>query len=568
MKQRFVIGLVLLLALASCTSTTHKARKMARRAERLADTLPDSTLCLIDSVLRMEAYFSERERMELAMLQGDVLFGHHDTAANSIPPLMDDEYFDDKPFLSTSPELERAAAYFARKKQYDRAATAALYSGFVQQHYGENKIAMQSFKDAEQFGDMAGDSLAVALAQCKMGKMLYDDFTYNDALSLLKSSERRLGNRFAEKALVLNMVSVCYLVQGDQQNAEKCLQQSLELSEKSHSDKVKRKVLNNYAVLYRIQGKHEQSIECLRQTVGGHLDDAKVFVAYLNLGRTFMASGNVDSASMYLKQVENLLPTANIKAATKVSAYEALSSFAEVQNNNQVALAYHKNIEDLLSKIMIQRQEQSIYRIQQQYDYENIQNELNRKIILRHRIILFISILLLASAIIILILQVRQKQMREAEIEMKQQLDILKNELSQSKKNYYFDEEIDSRLQMIVIAMRIAKRNNDPRNEWKPLVNAAMNGEKTSFDASLSVMEKAYPGLYAKIRDKYPSLTETESKVFLLSCTNLNNQDMADLLELKIHTINKSRSVLRKKLGLESPGLTEQLRELLSSRMA
>ena len=89
-----------------------------------------------------------------------------------------------------------------------------------------------------------------------------------------------------------------------------------------------------------------------------------------------------------------------------------------------------------------------------------------------------------------------------------------------------------------------------------------------SFDASLSVMEKAYPGLYAKIRDKYPSLTETESKVFLLSCTNLNNQDMADLLELKIHTINKSRSVLRKKLGLESPGLTEQLRELLSSPMA
>ncbi|MBR5911810.1 MAG: hypothetical protein IKZ55_07470, partial [Bacteroidales bacterium] len=135
MKRRFVIGLVLLLALASCTPTTREARRMARRAERLADTLPDSTLRMIDSVLRMEAYFSERERMELVMLQGDLLFGHHDTSAGSIPPLMNDEYFDDKPFLGTSPELEHAAAYFARKKQYDRAATAALYSGFVQQHY-------------------------------------------------------------------------------------------------------------------------------------------------------------------------------------------------------------------------------------------------------------------------------------------------------------------------------------------------------------------------------------------------------------------------------------------------
>ena len=91
MKRHVFIGLIALLLLASCTGTTRKARKMVRCAERLADTLPDSTLCLIDSVLRMEVYFSERERMELAMLQGEVLFGHHDTAANSIPPLMDDE---------------------------------------------------------------------------------------------------------------------------------------------------------------------------------------------------------------------------------------------------------------------------------------------------------------------------------------------------------------------------------------------------------------------------------------------------------------------------------------------
>ena len=56
--------------------------------------------------------------------------------------------------------------------------------------------------------------------------------------------------------------------------------------------------------------------------------------------------------------------------------------------------------------------------------------------------------------------------------------------------------------------------------------------------------------MYAKIRDKYPSLTETESKVFLLSCININNQDMADLLELKIHTINKERILEQKNASL------------------
>ena len=69
MKRHLLIGLLLLLlALAACDTTTREACRMVRRAEQLADTLPDSTVCLIDSVLRMPASFSERERMDMALL--------------------------------------------------------------------------------------------------------------------------------------------------------------------------------------------------------------------------------------------------------------------------------------------------------------------------------------------------------------------------------------------------------------------------------------------------------------------------------------------------------------------
>ena len=69
--QKLIIGLLLLLALAACDSTTREARRMVERAELLADTLPDSTVRLIDSVLRMPASFSERERMDMALLQAE-----------------------------------------------------------------------------------------------------------------------------------------------------------------------------------------------------------------------------------------------------------------------------------------------------------------------------------------------------------------------------------------------------------------------------------------------------------------------------------------------------------------
>ena len=76
---------------------------MVCRAEQLADTFPDSTASLIDSVLRMPVYFNERQRMDMALLQGEALF--RDAA------LDDDDFLDS---VATSPELERAADYYAK----------------------------------------------------------------------------------------------------------------------------------------------------------------------------------------------------------------------------------------------------------------------------------------------------------------------------------------------------------------------------------------------------------------------------------------------------------------------
>ena len=157
MKTRlFLFILTLMLALSACHTPTSEARRMVRRAEQLADTLPDSTVRLIDSVLRMPASFKESERMDMALLQAEALLGDR---GQELSPVMDDDFFDDRPFLTTSPELERAAAFYAKKKEYAKAAHAALYSGFVQQHYDEKEAAMQSFKEAELYGKMVETAL-------------------------------------------------------------------------------------------------------------------------------------------------------------------------------------------------------------------------------------------------------------------------------------------------------------------------------------------------------------------------------------------------------------------------
>ncbi len=551
-----------MLALAACDGTTKEARRMVKRAERLADTLPDSTARLVDSVLRMPVNFRERERMDMALLQAEALFGDR---GQEISPVMDDDFFDDRGNVSTSPELERAAAYYAKNEDYPKAAHAALYSGFVQQHYDEKEAAMRSFKEAEQYGMMAGDSLTVARAEYWMGKHLIYGGMEQEALSLLKKAENGFDSRCCERALGQNLIAACYLIESNYKDAETYLHISLMHAEKCRSAKIKLKVLNNYAVLYRQQGFFGQAVSLLRQMANEPgLDVADSLFLYLNLGKVFMAEGALDSATASFNHLDTLLTQVTIRDETKTSAYEALSNLAQQQGDLQKAFHYKKKRDETLSKLLIQRQNQNIFRIQQQYDYESLQNELNRKIIKRHVVILVTIILLLVATTIVLILQHKQKELLKAEEETKQQMDAMKQDLRQMVKTSDLDHEISSLLRTIMLAKRTAQRAKDPQKEWRPLVTQIINDEQDSFKAACRVLETIYPNLYSTILKNHPDLTETEAKICLLSCSDLSNAEIAELLGLRTNTVNQNRSNLRKKLNLNSDKLKDQLRDELS----
>ena len=564
MKRHCVIGFLLLLALAACDATTHEARRMVKRAEQLADTLPDSAVRLIDSVLRMPANFSERERMDMALLQAEALFGDR---GQEISPIMDDDFFDDHATISTSPELERSAAYYADKKKYSKAAHAALYSGFVQQHYNEKEAAMRSFKEAEQYGKLVDDSLSVAYSEYWMGKMLYNEGREQEALKSFMASESFIGDSYADRAAVENSQAVAYILMGQRDSAELCLHRSAILVEKGHSEKVRRKITNNYSVLYRLQGKYDQAVTSLQQTVDdSSLNGSERFLLYLNIGNVYFGMGEMDSAAVYFQYMEEVLPTANVKTETKVAAYGALFRYAESQNDETSALKYCEKHERALYDLMLQRQEQTIYRTQQQYDYESLQNVMNKKIIKRHVVIMIISVLLLVATVIVLFLQYRHKRLLASEAEMNLQMDTMKQDLLQTVKISVLDQELSSRLRMILTAHDKAQKALDPQKEWSSLVWQVMNGEDDPFEAARSVLEAAYPRLYSTIKEEHPDLTETEAKICLLSCSDLSNTEMAEFLGLKTTTVNQNRSNLRKKLNLKPDRMKEQLRTALSKQ--
>ena len=543
-----------MLALTACDGTTREARRMVKRAEQLADTLPDSAARLIDSVLRMPVNFRERERMDMALLQAEALFGER---GQEISPVMDDDFFDEHAYISTSPELERAAAYYAKKKQYAKAAHAALYSGFVQQHYDEKEAAMRSFKEAEQYGGLEGDSLTVARAEYWMGGMLYDEGREHEAMELFKAANKGFGNRSIDCAKAQNSMACCYMLVGENDSAAMCLDQSLACAYKGNSSIMRHKVMNNYAVLCQLQGKYERSIHFLKQ-LEVEPDSSRLPLLYLNLGDTYINYGKPDSAAFYYNQLEDLLPKAKVKDETKASVYNALSRFAKSQGNDSLALSYREKHETLQYEVMQLRNDQSVYRIQQQYDYESLRNAMNQKIILRHRIILVISMVAILGLIAFAISRIKLAQTRREEAKananlfhfMQQNKALVESNKEKDLKVLDATQQLSGLLYAKLMAMQkldYCLKTPKDKIALKDLEKEVFGGGD-HWEAVKEALEVLYPGLWETIGLKYPDMDEMERRVCMLSHLKLSRLDEATLLGISTSVLDKLRTKVRKTL--------------------
>ena len=495
-------------------------------------------------------YPRESERMAEAMRQAEAVYGDGSLLIETDTALF-------------VPGLAEASQYYAGKRQYGKAALAALYNGYTERDF-DKEAAMVSFKEAERYSKLACDSLTMARAEYWMGKFLYYEGRNEDALSAFNASSNHFGNHYLERAVTENGLAATYMLMSQYDSAEYHLQNSFKVAKEEQCDQLIWKNLNNLSVLYRIQGEYDKSLDCLKAIFWANsLDSEQTVFVYLHYGNTFMAMGEVDSATLYYHRLESAISNTRMRNDTKATIYSSLRKFAESQGDLSAALRYSKMDKEALYDVMLQRQQQAVYRIQKRYDYETLQNTMNKKIIWRHRIITVSCILLLFMTFAVLLLQHRHRQTLMEEERLKSQLHDLKTSLQQKVEPQVVDMMVVSQLRTIITANRLMDKVNNPGGEWLALLSKVMSGKSEAFEAAKEVVESVYPNCMLSFLGKYPNLSVTESRVCLLSCFDLSNAEMAELLGLSTNTVNQTRSSLRKKLELGMEKMTDQLRGTL-----
>lgn len=454
------------------------------------------------------------------------------------------------------PGLSEAPAFFAGKKQYNKAALAALLNGYTEKDF-DKEAAMLSFKDAEYYGELAQDSLTVARAEYWMGKMLYNEYMYDAALIPLKDALALFGRNYCEQSLAMNTLSCCLMLLREYDSAAVFLEQSFRYANLAHSSKAITKTLNNLAVLYELTGDYDSALSYLKQVKPAN--DEQLLLNYLNLGDVFVLMEEKDSAFYYYSFVENLVCSDKIMLETKVAAFRSLSRFAENNYDFSTALYYSKLHDNSQFESQRNVELKNVYRIQQRYDYASTLNLMNQRMVRRQRIITILSVTISLVIAVLGITLLRLARIRKSELDLKTCLLQFKEQntnLIGQCDNYKIaleDSEqklLKARIKEHRIMQKLAIFLDNPSDRvLLHELTYTVWGSKDFWTEAYKLFEDQHPGVRHRLLCQYPNLNEQELKTLVLTGLNASRDDTALLLHISVSMVDKLRNSVRKKVA-------------------
>ena len=455
------------------------------------------------------------------------------------------------------------AACHPKPHNVRQAGRDALESARIQLDSGNKAEALQLFKDAEHYSLLANDTLTVAYARYNIARCLGYYADKQETVSLLRSAAEGFSDDYANRAEALRELGDFYQIHSQFDSAEYYLEQAIVYAEQSGSTKAKRDVLSAFHTMYFNAGDYEKSADYLSQfwqTSITDADDNLLMYYYHDMGNIYYACGYLDSADYYYGRLEELVTHADPNEDTWFY-YGVLSDYAEECGDYETACKYGCLYEEGNNLREIEQQENNLALISHKYDSEVMRNELNRKIIIKQRIIVIVSLVATLVLAALLVSQIRLARRRKREAEINSELFHFKQQNKDLTQKHAEHEQIQQdyadrlsealmKEQRIMLLLDNYLNSNKKANLLKDLETSVYD-DKDHWEAMLEVIDQLYPDLTATLQKKYPDLDEDEKKSYILSYFKLSRQEEADYLGTTVNMIDKLRGRRRKKMEEE-----------------
>lgn len=425
----------------------------------------------------------------------------------------------------------------------------------------EIELAMATYKQTIDAAKSEGDTALLGLAQQYMGMLLLEQWSFDEAINMLSESAVTTKDNPTMLSYTNAAIGRAYFIMDSTDKSIQYFKDAVGYAEQSGDNDVISVAYQNIGALYQEIGIYNQALDYIRLSLRYNNEEKEIPRYHLNLAYIFSNMNENDSCSYYENLLKNEIDSIEDQAM-KTSIYYFLAKRAMDENDYESAYHYYKNFAEMDIEMLEERLQQNVLEIQKKYDYEKVQNEYNVKLLRKHRLLMSSLFVTLITGMLLYIQTKINLRKRKEELKMKDEILKFENEvlrLNEIKDDYKRNLEWKY---MLVYSMTLMDRNkSNSESHYKMIKGRIYHNSETAFDAILKIFNEEHPGLAEQIKEKYPTLSDTEYKVCLMALTPFTSQETADILGKSINTVNKARTNIRKKLEIEE---NESIEETIS----
>ena len=462
---------------------------------------------------------------------------------------------------------------------------AGVYLKLGELYYKDNfnlKQAQSYYNKALDIGIKTNNKSQIAEVYNKIAGVFFNQQVYDEALEYyLKSYDlsKTIGNKKGI-ARALNNMGEIYRTKGNLTQAFEYYERSLIINEEISSVRQTATNLENMGMVRSAEGNTNEAFQYYERSLA--LYDQNNFPAdkiqiLILMGKEYLKQGLAENAYRSFYTANENAKLVNDLNQMSESAL-GLSNALEKLGNYQSSLKQYK-IHSQITDSIVGRQKLHQLTIMQ----ANFLNDLNVKELklknneiallekekrinaINFNFMLFIFLVIVVLAILIVVRQ-RMKAKKEQIIRHKNmelhktQQELMKAEIK-SKDN-----------DLTNFALHLVQKNQILQELKKDLKLLSNNTEKETSkklrDLSLHVqqslqiqqdleefqqkVDQTYSDFYAKLKEKYPSLTKNEERLCVMLRLNLSSKEIASINNISLKAVEMSRYRLRKKCNIEN----------------
>lgn len=166
----------------------------------------------------------------------------------------------------------------------------------------------------------------------------------------------------------------------------------------------------------------------------------------------------------------------------------------------------------------------------------------------RRKIIIIISLALVAMVGVVFFLLYRSAQKRATIAELNLDISRLQQEseaMAETNRDNLF-----RKVMMIYKVFLIGENKDIDKPSFQKLKSCVCGQAYSAYDVIFDEYCKVYPDVVQRIKDNQPSLSETEFKVCILSMIPFSVKEVAEMTKVSTAMVGKARTSIRKKLGM------------------